>query len=154
MTALTYTAPIQQLEPRRGAYFYVRLTKAQFQQLNSKRLICRLDDRISYGCGVNHMGDGDYFIIIAKAKLKQLDKALGEVVEVALEADPNPLGVAEPEVLLVLLEQDDWAKAAYGRLTDGKKRGLIYQVLKIKDIDRQVEHILAYLHEHGAPKRS
>ena len=59
--------------------------------------------------------------------------------------DPNPLGVEVPEVLDVLLVQDDQLKAIYDKLTDGKKRSLIYSINKVKNVDLQVEKITTFL---------
>ena len=70
-----------------------------------------------------------------------------------LEVDPNPLGVEEPEVLTVLLNQDSMAKEQYDQLTDGKKRSLIFSLLKTKNIDFQVHKILQFLEEQSFGNR-
>ena len=70
-----------------------------------------------------------------------------------LEVDPNPLGVEEPEVLTVLLDQDSMAKEQYDQLTDGKKRSLIFSLLKTKNIDLQIHKILQFLEEQSFRKR-
>ncbi|MEL6593345.1 MAG: YdeI/OmpD-associated family protein, partial [Bacteroidota bacterium] len=54
-------------------------------------------------------------------------------------------GVAVPEVLDVLLQQDPEAKQIYDQITDGKKRSLIYTIMKIKDIDKQIQTTLDFL---------
>ena len=61
--------------------------------------------------------------------------------------DPNPLGVAIPEVLEALLSQDEEAKQTLEAMSDGKKRSLIYTILKVKDIDEQVHIALQFLQE-------
>ena len=50
-----------------------------------------------------------------------------------------------PEVLSVFLEQDVNAKETFGKLTDGKKRSLIYSVIKIKDLDKQIKIITDFI---------
>ena len=50
-----------------------------------------------------------------------------------------------PEVLTALLEQDLEAQTIFAKLTDGKKRSLIYSFNKIKDIDKQVKIIIDFL---------
>lgn len=52
-----------------------------------------------------------------------------------------------PEVLEVLLSQDSDLNKVYDTLSDGKKRGLIYSVKKIKNIDMQVQKIIDFLNE-------
>ncbi|MEM6840646.1 MAG: YdeI/OmpD-associated family protein [Bacteroidota bacterium] len=74
-------------------------------------------------------------------------KALGDPVTFKTFEDPNPLGVEMPEILQVLIEQDREAKTTFDRLTDGKKRSLIYSIKNVKDIDRQVQKVLAFLRE-------
>ena len=70
-----------------------------------------------------------------------------------LEVDPNPLGVEEPEVLTVLLNQDSMAKEQYDQLTDEKKRSLIFSLLKTKNIDFQAHKILQFLEEQSFGNR-
>ena len=77
--------------------------------------------------------------------MKKLKKVLGDEVSFEIYEDPNPLGVEVPEVLDVLLVQDDQLKAIYDKLTDGKKRSLIYSINKVKNVDLQVEKITTFL---------
>ena len=139
---------IGQLEKIKGGYFYLTIEADiinQFERKRHTRLVCHLDEKISYQCGLNHLGDGNYFIIIAGKYLEQLGKKVGSVVNFKIEEDPNPLGVDVPEVLTVLLMQDENLKEIYDQITDGKKRALIFSILKIKNIDRQVKGITDFL---------
>jgi hypothetical protein len=148
MPEFHFQQPIRQLEKRKGGYFYLMVensTVEQFEKKRSVRLKCEIDDKISYSCGLNHLGDGNFFIIVANKYFKQLKKELGETVRFKIYEDPNPLGVEEPEVLQVLLEQDSNAKSTYSTLTDGKKRSLIYSIRGIKNVDTQVSKILDFL---------
>ena len=132
---------VQQLEARKGGYFYFEIPAAFVETLTRQRktrLICTLDQHLTYPCGLNHLGNGDYFIILSKSNLKQLNKDLGSLVELSLVEDPNPLGVEIPEVLQVLLEQDTLLKRKFEALTDGKKRGVIHQINRIKNMDLQI----------------
>lgn len=72
-------------------------------------------------------------------------KELGDTVEYKIEKDPDQLGVDMPKVLTVFLEQEPESKQIFDHLTDGKKRSLIYGILKIKDIDSQVQKIRAFI---------
>lgn len=71
-------------------------------------------------------------------------------MECELQEDPSELGVDMPEVLEALLAQDDELKVRYEQLTDGKKRGLIYSIDKLKDIDKQVLIAVAII--NGMPR--
>ncbi len=139
---------IKQLEKIKGGYFYLRIeaeTINQFERKRHTRLVCHLDGEISYQCGLNHLGDGNYFIIIASKYLEQLGKKVGSTVSFTIEEDPNPLGVEVPEVLTILLAQDKDLSAIYDKISDSKKRALIFSILKVKDIDKQVESITNFL---------
>ena len=137
-----------QLDKMRGGYYYLRIDADivnRFERKRHTRLICHLDDKISFPCGLNHLGDGNFFLIIAGKLLDQLGKKPGTTVDYRIEEDPNPLGVEVPEVLSTLLMQDQELKAVYDKISDGKKRALIFSILKIKDIDRQVEKSIDFL---------
>ena len=119
----------------------------EFSRKRATRMICSIDQEVSYRCGLNHLGDGNFYIIVAGKHLKKLNKELGENVDYKIEEDPDQLGVEMPEVLTVFLEQDSEAKTIFEKLTDGKKRSLIYSFNKIKDIDKQVKIIIDFLNK-------
>ena len=142
------TQTIKQLEKRKGGYFYLKIDSKiveQFSRKRATRLICTIDENVTYRCGLNHLGDGNYFIILASKYLDQLEKELGDTVEYKIEKDPDQLGVDMPEVLTVFLEQEPQSKRVFDQLTDGKKRSLIYGILKVKDIDSQVKNIQDFI---------
>jgi len=141
---------IKQLEKRKGGYFYLKIEANiinQFSRKRATRMICTIDTKVSYRCGLNHLGDGNFYVIIAGKYLKKLNKELGEEVDFKIEEDPDQLGVEVPEVLTVFLEQDLDSKVIYNKLTDGKKRSLIYSFNKIKDVDKQVKIIIDFLNK-------
>ena len=142
------------LAPRKGGYHYLFVDKKtvdQFPNKNKTRLRCTLNE-YTFPCGLNHLGNGHFFIILGKEKMKKTNTCLGEEVQFILEVDPNPLGIEEPEVLTVLLDQDPEAKKQYDQLTDGKKRSLIFGLLKTKNLDIQVQKILGFLKEQAIRK--
>jgi len=146
---------IRKLEPKRGGYYFLWLEAAiveQFSKGKKTRLICKLDDTISYSCGLNHSGDGNFFIIVATRLMKKLKKVEGDLIHFVITEDPNPLGIEVPEVLLVVLEENPDLKKKYEEFTDGKKRSLIHSFNRIKNIDRQIAIIFDFM-ENG-PKNS
>jgi hypothetical protein len=148
MTHFQSEQTIKQLEKRQGGYFYIKIDAEvvnQFAKKRATRLICTLDGTASYRCGLNHLGDGNFFIIIATKTLQMLGKDLGAMVHYEVAEDPDQLGVEMPEVLEALLAQDDGAKQQFDALTDGKKRGLIHTINRIKNVDKQVHTALAML---------
>ncbi|MGY5351130.1 DUF1905 domain-containing protein [Wenyingzhuangia sp. IMCC45533] len=126
---------IKQLEKRKGGYYYLKLDSEiinQFSKKKATRMICTIDEKISYRCGLNHLGDGNFYVIIAGKYLEELNKEIGEEVNYRIDEDPDQLGVEMPEVLTVFLEQDADSKVIFDKLTDGKKRSLIYSFVKLK----------------------
>ena len=150
MPKLQFEQQIGQLEKRKGGYFFLKIdaeTVSQYEKGRATRLVCTLDEEVSFSCGLNHLGDGNFFIIVATRVLKKLKKTLGDSVSFTIEEDPNPLGVEIPEALQVLLAQDEWARGFFEKITDGKKRSLIYSIQKIKDVDKQIEKSMAFLRQ-------
>ncbi len=152
MLPLTLQQKIQKLPPRQGAYNYLMIDGElvkQWPKQRATRLVVGIDDVVEYSCGLNHLGDGNFFIIVANKWMKKLQKEVGDTVSFTIIEDPNPLGVEVPEVLTVLLSQDEEAKVIYDQITDGKKRSLIYSFNKIKNVDRQVEIIVDFLNKEA-----
>ena len=150
MPRFTFEQTIGQLEKRKGGYYYLKISADivdQFDKKRATRLKCVIDNKVSYSCGLNHLGDGNFFIILSTARLKELRKGLGDPVSFEIFEDPEPLGVKVPEVLEVLLEHDTEARETWEKLSDGKKRSLIFSIIKVKDIDLQVQKILQFLNE-------
>ncbi|MEM6264102.1 MAG: YdeI/OmpD-associated family protein [Bacteroidota bacterium] len=148
MPHLTFEQPLKKLEPRRGGYYYLTVaaeTVELFERKKATRLKCILEKEITLSCGLNHLGDGNFFLIVAGKHVKKLHLEEGDQVAFEIYEDPNPLGVEVPEALEVLLAQDPVSKSQYDALTDGKKRSLIFSIQKIKSIDKQVEKALKFL---------
>jgi len=151
MPVFEFEQSLGQLEKRKGGYFFLKIEAQiieQFEKKRHARLVCEIDDIVKYSCGLNHLGDGNYFIIVATKYLKTLKKELGDVVHFKIYEDPNPLGVAIPEVLQALIAQDEVVKNRFEQYSDGKKRSLIYTIHKVKNIDLQVQKVYKFLEEN------
>ena len=147
---------IRQLEPRKGGYFYATVpaeTVQAFPQQRKTRLICTLDKQLSFACGLNHLGDGHFFIILSAKNLRTVGKNQGDRIQVDLLEDPNPLGVDMPEVLDVLLNQQPELRARFEALTTGKQRSIIHSVNKIKDLDLFIRRATDLILAGGVVKR-
>lgn len=150
---------IGQLEKRRGGYFFLKIEEEivnQFKNKRHTRFLCTLDKKLTFQCGLNHLGDGNFFIILSGKNLKALDKTLGDKITYELKEDPNPLGVDIPEVLEAVLEQHEEIKAIYESLSLGKKRNVIHSINKIKDVDKQIQKTIQVITNSTKPipKRS
>ncbi|MFY0607121.1 MAG: YdeI/OmpD-associated family protein [Cyclobacteriaceae bacterium] len=141
---------IVQLEKRKGGYTVIVLSKEtvlNFPKGKSTRLVCVINEEFSFSCGLNHMGDGSFFLIVAGKHLKKHEIQIGQNVRVVLLQDPNPLGVEMPEVLTTILDQDKILSNAFEGLTDGKKRSIIHTINRVKNIDLKIDRALSLLRE-------
>lgn len=149
---------VEQLEKIKGGYFFLKINAETVNRLkykNKTRLICKLDHKVSFQCGLNHYGDGNFFIIISSRNMKLINRKSGDKIYFEITEDPNPLGAEIPETVSILLEQDDALKEKFNELTDGKKRSILIQINKIKDLDKQVSKTIALINNYnlGRPKR-
>jgi hypothetical protein len=141
---------IDQLEKRKGGYFFLKVDAEiveKFEKKRNTRLICELDNKLSFQCGLNHLGDGNFFIIVSTKNLKAIDRKVGETIQFELKEDPNQLGIDMPETIEILLEQDTELKAKFNKFTDGKKRSILVQTSKIKDIDKQIARTIELINK-------
>jgi len=156
MKTLKGEQTVNQLEKRKGGYYFLKIHADfvnQFEKKRHTRFICKLDNIHSFQCGLNHLGDGNYFIIISKKNLKSVNKQLGDTIQFELWEDPNPLGVDMPEVLTVLLEQDELLREKFERLTLGKQRSVIFYINKTKDIDKQISNAIEAIQLADKPRK-
>jgi hypothetical protein len=155
MTKFKSEQIIGQLEKRKGGYFYLKIdaeTINQFKENRKTRFLCTLENRLTFQYGINHFGDGNFFIILSTKNLKALEKTSGDIISFELNEDPNPLGVDVPEVLEAVLSQDEALKSIFEGLTNGKKRGIIHTINRIKDIDKQIERAFQLIKESTKPR--
>ncbi|WP_430412556.1 DUF1905 domain-containing protein [Kordia sp.] len=133
---------------KRGSYYHLEISAEvvhQYEKKRATRFICTIDEKVKLHCGLNHLSNGNYYIMVAKRYIKALNKEEGDLVLYTLEEDPNPLGVEIPAVLEAFLAQDVDGKRIFDQLTDGRKRTLIFSILRIKNFDKQVQTIQKFL---------
>ena len=129
-----------------GYHFPVPSTIAtKFVDGNDRRVICTVNDTITFHCALMPRGEINY--ILANSSLrKKLMIEQGDEVTIAVEKDTSDYGFPMPESFQTLLEQDMEGNQIFHSLTKGKQRSLIYLVLKVKNIDSQINKGLAILH--------
>ena len=158
MIFLSGAQPLRKLQHNRGGFYYLEVdskTVAQLPEKHKTRIICALEQTLKLRCGLNRLGNGNFYVLLAQRHIKTLNKNLNDLIAFKLEVDPDPLGVDIPEVLEELLHQDSEAKNTFNGLAHSRKRTLIHQVNRIKNIDIQVRQILNFLEEeaHRTHKR-
>ena len=76
----------------------------QFQNKRYTRFLCTLEGHLAFQCGLNHLGDGNFFIILSSSNLSSVQKKLGDIIHFELNAvvDDN-IGKVEQILLLLCL---------------------------------------------------
>jgi len=85
---------------------------------------------------------GDYQIMFSKEKQKKLDLFPTDEFEIQLFEDTSKYGVEMPEELEAVLMSDYDAYQIFENLTAGKKRSIIYGVIRFKSSQQKIDKAL------------
>jgi len=117
----------------------------EFIEGNNRRVICTVNDIHTFQCAL--MPKKGFSYILANQHLRnKLKIELGEKVTISLVKDRSEYGFPMPESFATLLEQDEDGNTVFHNLSKGKQRSLIYLILKVKNVDSQINKGLAILH--------
>ncbi len=111
----------------------------------NRRVLCSVEGHEAFPAGLMPDGDGNYFIILNKARMKAFKLSMGQSISVTLEKDTSKYGMPMPEEFEEVLSTDLDGQKYFEQLTDGKKRNLIYMVAKVKNVDLKVTKSLIIL---------
>lgn len=81
----------------------------------------------------------NYLLMFSKAKQQELKLEKGEPFTLQLIEDTTKYGVIIPEELQEVLNSDPHATEIFKKLTDGKKRSIIYYVKRIKNSQTKID---------------
>ena len=112
----------------------------------SRRVVCTINGTESFQCALLPF-DGDFVIIVNKAKRNKLKIGAGDKITVELKADDSKYGLPMPPELKEVLKQDREGSKLFHSLTAGRQRSLLYLVGKVKNIDRRIHTALLVI-EH------
>lgn len=112
---------------------------------NKRRVICRVNDEVSWHAALMPDGIGGYFININKEIRKQLDIHESEEVHVRLEKDESPYGMPVPDEMAELFAQDEEGNHYFHSLTIGKQRSLLHMVGKAKGADTRMKRAIVII---------
>lgn len=108
----------------------------------SRRAVCRLNDRIEWQCALLSRGDGSFLITVNKKTQTTLRVQPGSVVQVEVWPDESEYGLPMPEELAELMAQDAEAHRLLHALTPGKLRTLLYIIAQTKSSDLRLQRAL------------
>jgi uncharacterized protein YdeI (YjbR/CyaY-like superfamily) len=100
---------------------------------------------LKYQGGIVALGEGNAYISINKARLKQLGLKAGDVVDFTLENDESEFGMTIPEELQEMFSQDDEAKERFDLLTKGMQRYIIHYVASVKSSQLKIDRAFMLL---------
>ncbi|MFC7357633.1 YdeI/OmpD-associated family protein [Jejudonia soesokkakensis] len=83
-----------------------------------------------------------YLLMFSKAKQQELKLEKGEPFTLQLFEDTTEYGVIPPEELEEVLNSDPFAFEIFKKLTDGKKRSIIYYIKRIKNSQTRIDKSL------------
>ncbi len=92
--------------------------------------------------GKLHFYSGRYMISFGKRYQKELGVDRNDFFELQLFEDISEYGVEMPEEFQVVLDTDLEAHECFKKLTDGKKRSLIYYITRFKSSQTRIDKAL------------
>lgn len=143
---VAYTTAINRLAHLGG--HYIEVTPDLMTQLRAKpgtRLICSINQTITFPCGLVSLGNGSAYIILSAKRMKEAAIKLNQEVNVYLKLDLSPYGMEMPEELAVLLEEDAIGKSRFNQLTPGKQRTLMYAIMAVKNPQLRIDRAIRYI---------
>lgn len=124
---------------------YLEIPKHIVQQLGGKysvRLICTINDFLTFQTGLVALGNGTAYINLNAIRLKKLRLKVGDSVVVSLQNDESKFGAEMPEELLEILKMDEEGSRRFENLVPGESRYIIQYLLKIKSPQLRIEKAL------------
>ena len=148
MESYTAEQKLQSLTSKYGEYYFVTLPVSiveTYEQGAKTRVKCILDELVQMDVALKKGDEDTMRIYVSKKHLKKLKKDARDLVQVEIFPHPHPLGVDFPEILEVLLEQEPGMKARFEKMTDGRKRSLIFHMMRVKNEDLQIDRAMKFI---------
>ena len=124
---------------------YLYISPAIVKALGGKfsmRLLCTVNDQLTFQCGLVSLGEGAAYISINQKRMKQLGVEVGDTVNVKLEKDESEYGVEVAEELTELFAQDEEGFKRFKALPAGKQRYILNHVSSVKDSQKRIERAI------------
>ena len=115
----------------------------------AKRFVITVNDGVTWHCGLLGTGDGRWFVMVSKEKLKQAQTALGGWVHVDFRVDDSKYGMAVPPDLQEMLDDDSEFLQRFDAMLPGKRRNAIHQIASAKTDATIAKRILKLMNELG-----
>lgn len=145
-----FTAALDRLDSNLWGYYLPvpkDIADTISQEQKDRRVVCMLNNKLSFQCALMPRGDGTYFIMVNKSNRDKLKLELGMAVEVSLKKDESEYGLPMPDEMAEVLVSDPEGDELFHNLTPGKQRNLLYIVNKVKNSDLRIHKALVIV-EH------
>jgi len=129
-------------------YDHIKISKEIHDKITedgNKRVLCTVNDNEYFHAGLMPTGDGTFYIILNKARMKAFKLEIGTEVNIVLEKDTSKYGMKMPEEFDEVLKSDIEGAEWFEKLTDGKKRNLIHIVASTKNPDIRIVKALTMM---------
>jgi len=113
----------------------------------TRRIVCTINGVEPFQCALVPSSEGDFLIVVNKAKRTKLRIAAGDKLDVEIKRDESKYGLPMPAEFKEVLKQDRVGNKYFHALTPGKQRSILWWIGKIKDIDKRIHTALVFI-EH------
>ena len=130
----SFSAPIERFEMD-GTMHFLCIPKSIEDEVRAcpeKRYVITVNDVATWHCGLLGTGDGRWFVMVSRAKLKEAETTHGGWVHVDLAVDQSKYGMAVPPDLQAMLDDDEVFLARFDAMLPGKRRNAIHQIASAK----------------------
>jgi len=98
----------------------------------SKRVVCKVNNELSFQAALMPSKKGYYFINFNKQNSKKLKLEIGQEMTIELSKDESKYGLPMPEEFQELLYQDEEGNELFHNLTPGRQRNLLHIIGSVK----------------------
>lgn len=107
-----------------------------------KRVICTVNEEITYQCGLLSAGSLGYFVNVNASIREKAQLQLYDKVALQIHLDESKYGLPLPNFFEELVKQDPVFDEVFHRLTIGKQRTLIHLIGTFKSEQKQLEKLM------------
>lgn len=144
---MEFTSVIENFNTSLWSYHF-KVSKAvadKYLNNGSRRVICRLDRRLSFQCAILAAGDDVFFILVNKKLRDRLKLHEGSSVHVQLKKDDSKYGLPMPPELEEVLKTDKEGDELFHALTPGKQRALLHLIGTTRNSDTRIQQSLVLM---------
>ncbi len=118
----------------------------ELQKEGIRRLICHMNGH-EYRRAITGRQDGERYVLVSKAMMREMGVEYGETVLIDLWPDPYPDRVELCDELVGVLDQNEEAAERFYRMTPGRQRSFNLHVSGGKRTDTRIKRALEIAHK-------